>query len=146
MFERLQAVEDRYEELNELLSDPNVVNDPEKLRKYSKEQADIEETVEVFREYKSVMKQYDDAQAMLEEKLDDEMYELVKEEIEELSKRRKELEDRLKVLLLPKDPNDDKNVILEIRGAAGGDEAQLFAGICSECIAVMRNRKAGESK
>lgn len=128
MFERLQAVEDRYEELNELLSDPNVVNDPEKLRKYSKEQADIEETVEVFREYKSVMKQYDDAQAMLEEKLDDEMYELVKEEIEELSKRRKELEDRLKVLLLPKDPNDDKNVILEIRGAAGGDEAQLFAG------------------
>lgn len=128
MLERLQAVEDRYERLNELLSDPNIVNDPDKLREYSKEQSDIEETVTVYREYKSVMEQYEDARSMLEEKLDDEMYEMVKEEIGELEDRKEELEERLKVLLLPKDPNDDKNVILEIRGAAGGDEAQLFAG------------------
>ncbi len=128
VLERLQAVEDRYDHLNELLSDPDVVNDPQKLREYSKEQSDIQETVEVYREYKSVNEQYDDARAMLEEKLDDEMYAMVKEEIDDLSKQKEGLEARLKVLLLPKDPNDDKNVILEIRGAAGGDEAQLFAG------------------
>ncbi len=128
MLDRLQAVEDRYEKLNELLSDPEVVNDPKKLREYSKEQSDIQETVEVYREYKSVRTQLKDAKAMLEEKLDADMREMVKEEISELEAQEKELSERLKVLLLPKDPNDDKNVIIEIRGAAGGDEAALFAG------------------
>jgi peptide chain release factor 1 len=128
VLDRLQAVEDRYEKLNELLSDPEVVNDPKKLREYSKEQSDIQETVEVYREYKSVRTQLKDAKAMLEEKLDADMREMVKEEISELEAQEKELSERLKVLLLPKDPNDDKNVIIEIRGAAGGDEAALFAG------------------
>ena len=128
MLDRLQSVEDRYDRLNELLSDPDVINDTKKLREYSKEQSDLQETVEAYREYKEVMSQYKDARAMLEEKLDDEMYAMVKEEMDELSDRQVELEARLKVLLLPKDPNDDKNVIVEIRGAAGGDEAQLFAG------------------
>ncbi|AIE61570.1 peptide chain release factor 1 [Bacillus methanolicus] len=128
MFDRLQAVEDRYEKLNELLSDPEIVNDPKKLREYSKEQSDIQETVQTYREYKEVKKQYQDAKAMLEEKLDPEMREMVKEEIDELEERIEDLEERLKILLLPKDPNDDKNVIFEIRGAAGGDEAALFAG------------------
>ncbi|MCM3760071.1 peptide chain release factor 1 [Alkalihalobacillus oceani] len=128
MLERLQSVEDRYDRLNELLSDPDIINDSKKLREYSKEQADLQETVAAFREYKEVVAQHQDARAMLEEKLDDEMYAMVKEEIDELSARKQELEERLKVLLLPKDPNDDKNVIVEIRGAAGGDEAQLFAG------------------
>nr|WP_285874076.1 peptide chain release factor 1 [Halalkalibacter oceani] len=128
VLERLQSVEDRYDRLNELLSDPDIINDSKKLREYSKEQADLQETVAAFREYKEVVAQHQDARAMLEEKLDDEMYAMVKEEIDELSARKQELEERLKVLLLPKDPNDDKNVIVEIRGAAGGDEAQLFAG------------------
>lgn len=128
MFDRLQAVEERYEKLNELLSDPEIVNDPNKLRKYSKEQSDIQETVEVYREYKEARSQYKEAKEMLEEKLDPEMKEMVKEEISELEDRLAELESRLKVLLIPKDPNDDKNVIMEIRGAAGGDEAALFAG------------------
>ncbi|MFX3624417.1 MAG: peptide chain release factor 1 [Ectobacillus sp.] len=128
MLDRLQAVEDRYEKLNELLSDPAVVNDPKKLREYSKEQSDIQETVEVYREYKSVREQLKDAKAMLEEKLDADMREMVKEEISELEAQEQELAERLKVLLIPKDPNDDKNVIVEIRGAAGGDEAALFAG------------------
>jgi peptide chain release factor 1 len=128
VFDRLQAVEDRYEKLNELLSDPEIVNDPKKLREYSKEQSDIQETVQTYREYKEVKKQYQDAKAMLEEKLDPEMREMVKEEIDELEERIEELEEKLKILLLPKDPNDDKNVIFEIRGAAGGDEAALFAG------------------
>lgn len=128
MLDRLQSVEDRYDRLNELLSDPDVINDTKKLREYSKEQSDIQETVQVYREYKEVNQQHKDARAMLEEKLDDEMHAMVKEELEELADRKEELEARLKILLLPKDPNDDKNVIVEIRGAAGGDEAQLFAG------------------
>ncbi|RHW40207.1 peptide chain release factor 1 [Neobacillus notoginsengisoli] len=128
MFDRLQAVEDRYEKLNELLSDPAVISDTKKLRDYSKEQSDIQETVQVYREYKEVKEQLHDAKAMLDDKLDAEMREMVKEEVSELSDKMEELEERLKILLVPKDPNDDKNVIIEIRGAAGGDEAALFAG------------------
>ncbi|RLQ93499.1 peptide chain release factor 1 [Falsibacillus albus] len=128
MFDRLQAVEDRYERLNELLSDPEVVNDPKKLREYSKEQSGIQETVQTYREYKETREQYQDAKSMLDEKLDADMREMVKEEINELEDTIEELEERLKILLIPKDPNDDKNVIFEIRGAAGGDEAALFAG------------------
>ncbi|WP_010677216.1 peptide chain release factor 1 [Bacillus timonensis] len=128
MFDRLEAVEARYEKLNELLSDPDIVSDTTKLREYSKEQSDIQETVEKYREYKEVKEQLTDAKAMLEEKLDAEMREMVKEEINELEDQMEELEEILHVLLLPKDPNDDKNVIMEIRGAAGGDEAALFAG------------------
>lgn len=128
MFDRLGAVEERYEKLTELLCDPAVMNDPAKLREYSKEQSDMQETVEAYREYKSVNDQLKDAKSMLEEKLDDEMREMVKMELEELAQQKEELEERLHVLLLPKDPNDDKNVIIEIRGAAGGDEAALFAG------------------
>ncbi|OCA82380.1 peptide chain release factor 1 [Bacillus sp. FJAT-27225] len=128
MFDRLQAVEDRYEKLNELLSDPDVISDSKKLREYSKEQSDIQETVQVYREYKSVKEQLQDAKAMLDEKLDADMREMVKEEVSELSSQIEEFEEKLKILLIPKDPNDDKNVIFEIRGAAGGDEAALFAG------------------
>lgn len=128
MFDRLQAVEDRYERLNELLSDPEIVNDSKKLREFSKEQSDMQDTVMAYREYKEVKEQLTDAKAMLEEKLDAEMREMVKEEISELEPRIEELEERIKILLIPKDPNDDKNVIMEIRGAAGGDEAALFAG------------------
>ncbi|ARD48778.1 peptide chain release factor 1 [Sporosarcina sp. P33] len=128
MFDRLQAVEDRYDRLNELLSDPEIVNDLEKLRNYSKEQSDLQETVDVYREYKEVQTQYKNAKEMLDEPLDDEMKELVKMEIDELEDRIEQLEEQLKVLLIPKDPNDNKSVIMEIRGAAGGDEAALFAG------------------
>ncbi|MFV8826310.1 peptide chain release factor 1 [Alkalihalobacterium sp. APHAB7] len=128
MLERLQSLEDRYDRLNEMLSDPEIISDSKKLREYSKEQSDLEETVQAYREYKSVVEQYKEAKAMLEEKLDNEMYEMVKEEMNDLGKQKTELEARLKILLLPKDPNDDKNVIMEIRGAAGGDEAALFAG------------------
>lgn len=127
VFERLSAVEERYEEVTNLLCDPDVISDTKRLRELSKEQSSLEETVTVYREYKSVVSQYEDAKAMQEEKLDDEMREMVKMEIAELAKRKEQLEDRLKILLLPKDPNDDKNVIVEIRGAAGGDEAALFA-------------------
>ena len=128
VLDRLQAVENRYEKLNELLSDPAIISDSNKLREYSKEQSDIQETVEVYREYKDVREQLKDAKAMLEDKLDAEMREMVKEEVSELESQDKTLSERLKILLVPKDPNDDKNVIVEVRGVAGGDEAPLFAG------------------
>lgn len=127
MLDRLQAVADRYNKLSELLCDPDVGNDPKKLRDYSKEQSDLQPTFEAYSEYKDVMEELDAAKAMQAEKLDDEMREMVKMEIDELSTRQGELEEHIHALLLPKDPNDDKNVIVEIRGAAGGDEAALFA-------------------
>lgn len=127
MIERLDAIEERYDKLNELLTQPDVINNPDKLREYSKEQSDIQETVVKYREYKDITKQLDDARTMLEDKLDAEMEEMVKAEISELSDQQEQLIEELKVLLIPKDPNDDKNVIVEIRGAAGGDEAALFA-------------------
>jgi peptide chain release factor 1 len=127
VLDRLQSLADRYEKLSELLCDPDVANDPKRLREYSKEQSDLQEAYTAYTEYKEVLAQLDDAKAMLGEKLDDEMREMVKLEIEELTARRAALEERIRVLMLPKDPNDDKNVIIEIRGAAGGDEAALFA-------------------
>lgn len=128
MFDRLQSLEDRYDKLNQLLADPEVITNPKKLRDYSKEQSDLEETVLTFRKYKKVEAEIDDAKAMLEEKLDADMKEMVRDELDSLEEKQIELEAKLKKLLIPKDPNDDKNVIVEIRGAAGGDEAALFAG------------------
>ncbi|TYP75624.1 peptide chain release factor 1 [Paenibacillus methanolicus] len=127
VLDRLQAVADRYEKLSELLCDPNIASDPKRLRDFSKEQSDLQASYEAYTEYKQVLEQLTDAKAMQGEKLDDEMREMVKMEIDELSERKDELEEHIRVLMLPKDPNDDKNVIVEIRGAAGGDEAALFA-------------------
>lgn len=127
IIDRLQALADRYEKLSELLCDPDVAADSKKLREYSKEQSDLQEPYEAFMEYKTVTVQLEDAKLMMGEKLDDEMREMVKLEVEELEGRLVELEEKIRVLLLPKDPNDDKNVIVEVRGAAGGDEAALFA-------------------
>lgn len=127
MLDRLQSIHQRYEELSALLCDPDVVNNPNKLRTYSKEQRGLEEQNSAYLEYKQVIADLQDAKLMLEDKLDDEMRELVKAEIDELTERKMELEEKIKILLLPKDPNDDKNVIVEVRGAAGGDEAALFA-------------------
>ncbi|MEN2767272.1 peptide chain release factor 1 [Ornithinibacillus xuwenensis] len=128
MIDRLQSLEDRYNKLNELLSDPEVISDTNKLREYSKEQAGLEDVVQAYREYKDVTEQLKDAKEMLEDDLDQEMHDMVKSEISELSASKAELEERMKILLLPKDPNDDKDVFVEVRGAAGGDEAALFAG------------------
>jgi peptide chain release factor 1 len=127
MLDRLQALADRYEKLSELLCDPAITSDNKKLREYSKEQSDLQDAYDAFIEFKSVSEQLVSAKAMQHEKLDEEMRELVKMEIEELSEQHAGLEEKLKLLMMPKDPNDDKNVIVEIRGAAGGDEAALFA-------------------
>lgn len=127
MLDRLEAIHRRYEELSQLLCDPAVINDTKKLRTYSKEQSDLEEQNQAYLEYKQILEQLDDAKSMLEEKLDPEMKELVKIELEELTEKKEKLEEKIRILLLPKDPNDEKNVIVEVRGAAGGDEAALFA-------------------
>lgn len=128
MLDQLQSLEDRYNKLNEMLSDPEIVSDVNNLREYSKEQSGLEDVVVAFREYKDVTTGLKDAKEMLEEESDEDMIELAKAEIDELAQRKEALEDEMKILLLPKDPNDDKNVIMEVRGAAGGDEAALFAG------------------
>jgi peptide chain release factor 1 len=128
MFDQLEIIENRYEQLNELLSDPDIVSDPDKLREYSKEQSDLQKTVDIYREYKKYNETIAESKEMLGETDDKEMLEMLKEEISEAEKELPRLEEKLKFQLIPKDPNDDKNVIIEIRGAAGGDEAQIFAG------------------
>lgn len=127
MLDRLQSLADRYDKLSELLCDPDISNDPNKLRELSKEQSDLQEVHATYLEYKYVSEQIDSAKGMQNEKLDEEMRELVKMELDELIPKKAVLEERIHFLLMPKDPNDDKNVIIEIRGAAGGDEAALFA-------------------
>lgn len=128
MFDQLDIVEERYEQLNELLSDPEVVSDSNLLRKYSKEQSELQKTVEVYRQYKQVKEDAEEIELMLADTDDTDEVEMLKEEASALKAEVPELEEQLKLLLIPKDPNDEKDVIVEIRGAAGGDEAAIFAG------------------
>ena len=133
IYDQLQAVEDRYEELGELLSDPEVVSDTKRFMELSREEANTRETVIAYREYKQVIQNISDAEEMIKEASGDaDLEEMAKEELKKSKAAKEEYEERLKILLLPKDPNDDKNIILEIRGAAGGDEAALFAGDLAE--------------
>ena len=125
MIERLNAIEERYRKLQEELSNPEVYSDMEKMKNLSKESSDLEETVTTYERYKVVLKNIADDKEMVK---DPDMGELAKEELVMLEEEKIKLEERLEVLLIPKDPNDGKNVIVEIRGAAGGDEANIFAG------------------
>ena len=127
MFDRLEDLLHRYEEIMNELNEPDVTANQERFRALMKEQSDLTPLVEAYREYKKARQDEEDSLAMLEEENDEEMRELLKEEHTEAKKRIEELEQELKILLLPKDPNDDKNVIVEIRAGAGGDEAALFA-------------------
>ena len=127
MFDRLDDTLMRYEEMMNQLSEPDVANDPERFKRLMKEQSDLTPIVEAYKEYKQCKQNVEDSLAMLDEESDEEMRELAKEELNESKARIEELEQELKVLLLPKDPNDDKNVIVEIRAGAARDEAALFA-------------------
>ncbi len=127
MLEKLQALEEKYEKLTTQLSDPEVMAEQSEWQKLAKAQAGLSEIVSVFREFQAVSGQEQDAALMLQEKLEPDMKEMVLAELGDLKARKEELEAQLKVLLLPKDPNDEKSVIVEIRGGAGGDEAALFA-------------------
>lgn len=127
MFDRLEDLVRRYEEITNELTEPSVVNDQNRFRKLMKEQADLQPLVDAYIEYKKCQETVEDNLAMLESESDEEMREMLKEELADAKKRTAELEQHMKILLLPKDPNDDKNVIVEIRAGAGGDEAALFA-------------------
>ncbi len=122
MLKRLEEVEKKYLEIERTLSKPDI--SPPEIHKYSKELSDLDEIVEVYRKYKSVLERIEENKSLLKDK---DLGELAKEELEELDKEHSELEEKLRMLLLPKDPNDEKNVFLEIRGGTGGDEAALFA-------------------
>ena len=128
MLDKLQAVEDKYRELESLISDPSVLADMEKWQRLSREHAQLAPIVEKYREYKSVREGLAEAKAIFAENPDDDMRRLAEDEIAELRPRQEALERELPILLLPKDPNDEKNVIMEIRGGVGGEEAALFAG------------------
>lgn len=127
MFDKLDDLLIRFEEIMGELQEPDVVNDQTRFRSLMKEQNDLAPIVEAYKEYKKCNETIEDSLAMLEEESDEEMRELLKEELADARKRVEELEHEMKILLLPKDPNDDKNVIVEIRAGAGGDEAALFA-------------------
>ena len=127
MFEKLEDLVDRIDTINNMLTDPDVVSDQNKFRKLMKEQSDLTPIVEKYKEYKDTKQTIDDSLQMLEEESDEELREMAKEELNAAKSRLEIIEGELKILLLPKDPNDSKNVVVEIRAGAGGDEAALFA-------------------
>ena len=127
MFDKLEDLLVRYEELMSELAEPGVADDAARFKRLMKEQSDLAPIVETYSEYKKSKQDIEDSLEMLEAESDDEMREMLKEELSDAKEKVAKLEDKLKILLLPKDPNDDKNVIVEIRAGAGGDEAALFA-------------------
>jgi peptide chain release factor 1 len=128
MFAKLENLEKRHEEINRLLADPEVAANPKRLRDLAREHSDLEEVVKKYQEYKNVAKSLADDKQLLDETKDRELREMAQTEMEELEPKLQRLEEELKLLLVPKDPNDAKNVIVEIRAGTGGDEAGLFAG------------------
>ena len=128
MIEKLQALAEKYDDLTNKISDPDVIADQANWQKYMKQRSDLEPVVETYRLYAKSVDELEDAKAMLAEETDEEMKEMAQMEVDSLKDNIDELEQKLKILLLPKDPNDDKNVILELRAGTGGEEAGLFAG------------------
>ena len=127
MFDRLEDIIRRYEDITMMLGDPSVVSDQERFRSLMKEQKSLEALVECYKEYKDTKQTIEDSLTLLDEESDPEMKEMLREELSDAKDKIPELEEKLKILLLPKDPNDEKNVIVEIRAGVGGDEAALFA-------------------
>ena len=127
MWEKLKKVENRYREIEEEIARPEVATDPAQLQKLAKERAGLEDVVNMYREYETTSKSLEETESMLGDDIDDDMREMVKQEIMDLQEKLIEIEEDLKVTLIPKDENDDKDIIMEIRAGAGGDEAGLFA-------------------
>ncbi len=129
IMDKLQAVENKFLELESLISDPSVLEDMNKWQRYNREHSSMQPIIEAYREYRSVCQGIEDNKEMLNEGIDDDEFRhMVEEELADFRKRKEELDQELPIMLLPKDPNDDKNVIVEIRGGVGGEEAALFAG------------------
>ena len=138
MFQKLEAVEKRYEELNKLISDPDVISRQNEGKNLMKEHSDLVDIVEKYREYKKVKEAMDEAKEMLSDR---DLKELAEMQIEECKEKLPVLEEELKILLIPKDKDDDRNIICEIRGGAGGDEAALFAGTLFRMYSMYAERK-----
>jgi peptide chain release factor 1 len=128
MLEKLDFITDKYRDLSEKIADPEIIADNQTWTKYVREHADLEPIVQKYQEYKQTARELSEAKEMLKDSMDKDMEEMVKEEIAGLTEAKERLEEELKVLLIPKDPNDERNVIMEIRAGTGGDEAALFAG------------------
>ncbi|MBN7276227.1 peptide chain release factor 1 [Lactobacillus acetotolerans] len=128
IMEQLEGLVAHYEELQEMMADPEVINDTKRYMKVSKEEADLREIVQKYKKYKADKKEIKDNKEIISGENDPDLVEMAKDEDEDLKKEISKLEDQIKILMLPKDPNDDNDIIMEIRGAAGGDEASLFAG------------------
>lgn len=141
MFDKLEVIENKYDELSLKLSDPSVIANQDEYRRLMKEYSDLEDIVTKYREYKKVKKEISDAREMLDDKLDKEFRELVQQEFDEARQKLEAIEQELKILLLPKDPNDDRSVIIEIRGGAGGEEAALFAALLFRMYTRYAERK-----
>ena len=138
MFQKLDEVEKRYEEITKKISDPEIIANHEEWKNLMKEHSELEPVVLKYREYKKVNQAIEDAKEMLH---DPEMKELAEAEIEENKEKLPKLEEKIKILLIPKDPNDDKNVICEIRAGAGGEEAALFAGTLFRMYSMYAEKK-----
>ena len=143
MFEKLEVVEKRYDELTNQIADPEIIANTGEWQKLMKEHSSIEEIVEKYREYKNTLKSMDEAKELME---DPEMKELAEEEYYASKEKIPAIEEELKFLLIPKDPNDDKSVICEIRGGAGGEEAALFAGTLFRMYRNVCRKKALENR
>ena len=142
MFQKLESVEKRFEELTQKISDPEVIANQSEWRELMKEHSDLEPIVEKYREYKSVMKEYEDSKEMMDDtSLDKELRDFAETEMVESKEKLAKIEEEIKVLLIPKDKDDDKNVICEIRAGAGGDEAALFAGTLFRMYSMYAERK-----
>ena len=142
MIEKLQGIEERYEKINELLCNPEIVSNQDEYKKLMREQKNLAPVVEKFREYKKCDETFNESKQLLDEGgLDKDFKELVQEEFEQAKADIERCSEELKILLLPKDPNDDKNVIIEIRGGAGGEEAALFAGSLFRMYSMYAERK-----
>ena len=138
MFQKLEDVEKRFEELNKMISDPEVISNQNEWKKLMKEHSDLEDVVSKYREYKKVKQDFEEAKEMMN---DPEMKELAEDEMEKAKDLLPKIEEELKILLIPKDPNDDCNVICEIRAGAGGEEAALFAGVLFRMYSMYAERK-----
>lgn len=146
MFDKLEAAENRFEEINIRLSDPHVISNQEEYKKLMKEYTELEPIVLKYREYKKTNKEIEDALIMLEDKLDKEFRELVQSELEISKIRIEEIEKELKLLLVPKDPNDDRSVIVEVRAGAGGEEAALFAASLFRMYSMYAEKKGWKTE
>ncbi|MGI6421456.1 MAG: peptide chain release factor 1 [Syntrophomonadaceae bacterium] len=127
MLQKLDSLEEKYNEITELMSKPEIIGDPSQFQKYARAHSELDEIVLQYREYKSVLEQIKDTREMMAEEQEDEFRLMLEEEMDSLRDRKKQLEEKLRIMLLPKDPDDDKSVIMEIRAGTGGEEAALFA-------------------